>query len=274
MADPTKRATPDDTQTRFIAEMDRELMGWADPVARLRAALDADELELYCQPILGLRAPGGYPLGEVLVRLREEEQAMLPPGEFLPAFEHYGMMPELDRWVVSHALRHVQPGARIPRLSINLSAQTLVDDGFPQFVRQRLAASGVPGASILFEVEEADMLERTEAVAAFARAIKAVGCGLLFDGFGRRSVSFAPLKTLGFDFVKVDGVIIRQLARSKIAASKMNAIVRVGEAIRVGVIAECIEDDDTLALVTSVGAGFAQGFGIARPQPIAAALKA
>ena len=67
MADPTKRATPDDTQTRFIAEMDRELMGWADPVARLRAALDADELELYCQPILGLRAPGGYPLGEVLV---------------------------------------------------------------------------------------------------------------------------------------------------------------------------------------------------------------
>jgi EAL domain-containing protein (putative c-di-GMP-specific phosphodiesterase class I) len=274
MADPTRRATPDETQAGFIAEMDRELMGWADPVARLRAALDADELELYCQPILGLRAPGGYPMGEILVRLREEEQAMLPPGEFLPEFEHYEMMPELDRWVLEHALRCLNPRVRIPRLSINLSAQTLSNKRFPGFVRDSLAATGIQGSAIVFEIEEADMLERTEAVAVFARAVKGLGCGLLFDGFGRRSVSFAPLKTLGFDFVKVDGVIIRQLARSKIAASKMNAIVRVGEAIRVGVIAECIEDDGTLALVTSVGAGFAQGFGIARPQPVAAVLKA
>lgn len=273
MAAPPKQSTPDDTQSGFIAQMDRELIGWADPVARLHAALDRDELELYCQPILALKGAGGYPLGEILVRLREEEQAMLPPGEFLPAFEHYEMMPELDRWVVEHALRQLRAKARIPRLTINVSSQTLRDKRFPQYVGTALAAAGVPGASLVFEIEEADMLERTEAVAAFARAMKELGCGLLFDGFGRRSVSFAPLKTLGFDFVKVDGVIIRQLARSKVAASKMNAIVRVGEAIRVGVIAECIEDDDTLGLVTFAGAAFAQGFGIARPQPVAVVLK-
>ena len=266
--------TPDDTDGRFLAQMDRELIGWADPVARLRAALEQDELELFCQPMRALKAPGGHPIAEVMVRLREEEQAMLPPGEFLPAFEHYEMMPDLDRWVVAHAVRHLGPGARIGRLSINVSAQTLRDKRFPAFVGKQLAAAKLPGSALVFELEEADMLERTEVAAGFARALRALGCGLLFDGFGRRSVSFAPLKTLGFEFVKVDGGIIRHLARSKIAGSKMNAIVRVGEAIRVAVIGECIEDDATLELVRSVGADLAQGFGIARPAPIAAVLGA
>lgn len=266
--EPAMPASPDDTDSRFIAQMDRELIGWADPVARLRAALDHDELELFCQPMLALKPPGGHPVGEVMVRLREEEQAMLPPGEFLPAFEHYEMMPELDRWVVAHAVRHLGPGGRIGRLSINIAAQTLRDRRFPSFVAKQLAAAGLPGSALVFELEEADMLERTEVAAQFARALTALGCGLLFDGFGRRSVSFAPLKTLGFEFVKVDGSIIRHLGRSKIAASKMNAIVRVGEAIRIGVIAECVEDDATLELARSVGADLAQGFGIVRPAPI------
>jgi EAL domain-containing protein (putative c-di-GMP-specific phosphodiesterase class I) len=261
--------TPDDTDGRFLAQMDRELIGWADPVARLRAALEQDELELFSQPMQALKAPGGLPIAEVMVRLREEEQAMLPPGEFLPAFEHYEMMPDLDRWVVAHAVRHLGPGARIGRLSINVAAQTLPDKRFPAFVARQLAAAKLPGSALVFELEEADMLERTEVAAGFARPLRALGCGLLFDGFGRRSVSFAPLKTLGFEFVKVDGGIIRHLARSK-----MNAIVRVGEAIRVSVIGECIEDDATLELVRSVGADLAQGFGIARPAPIAAVLGA
>lgn len=268
MAKPTKPKTPDDTHNRFIAQMDRELMGWDDPVARLRAALDNDELELYCQPILSLARAGGYPMGEILVRLREEEQAMLPPGDFLPVFEHYEMMPELDRWVVRHTLSHLAAGAGPPRFSINVSGLTLHDEGFPAFVAAGLASSGVVGAALVFEIEETDMIERAEAVAVFARAMRDVGCSLLFDGFGRLSVSFAPLKALGFRFVKVDGAIIRQLTRSKVALSKMNAVVKVGNEIGVGVIAECIEDDDTLKLIRSIGAGFAQGFGIARPEPI------
>ncbi len=268
MSEPSKPKTPDDTHNRFIARMDRELMGWDDPVARLRAALDNDELELYCQPILSLARAGGYPMGEILVRLREEEQAMLPPGDFLPVFEHYGMLPELDRWVVRHAVALLAAGAALPRFSINVSGPTLHDKGFPAFVAASLAASGVAGRALVFEIEEADMIERAEAVAVFASAMRDAGCSLLFDGFGRRSVSFAPLKALGFGFVKVDGAIIRQLTRSKVALSKMNAVVKVGNEIGVAVIAECIEDDDTLGLIRSIGAGFAQGFGIALPEPV------
>lgn len=268
MAEPTRPRTPDETQTRFIAQMDRELMGWDDPVARLRAALDEDELVLYCQPILTLALPGGYSMGEVLVRLREEEQAMLPPGDFLPVFEHYRMLPELDRWVVRHALRQLAAGPSLPRYCVNVSGPTLHDEGFPAFVAEQLADTGVAGEALIFEIEEADMIERADAVAGFAKAVQRAGCRISFDGFGRRSVSFAPLKALGFAFVKVDGAVIRQLTRSKVALSKMNAVVKVGKEIGVGVIAECIEDDDTLALVRSIGAGYAQGFGIARPQPV------
>ena len=88
-------------EDQFLEKMSHELAGWSDPLARLREALERDELQLYCQPILSLGPKGGFTMAEVLVRLREEEAAMLPPGEFLPVFEHYGMMPELDRWIAS-----------------------------------------------------------------------------------------------------------------------------------------------------------------------------
>src|SRR3954465_7407428 len=95
--------------------MDSALVGWADPVQRLRTALDKDEFELFCQPILALQGGGErYPLAEVLVRLREEERALVPPGEFLPVFEHYRMMPQLDRWVVPRRVKRLAHGPPPP----------------------------------------------------------------------------------------------------------------------------------------------------------------
>jgi EAL domain-containing protein (putative c-di-GMP-specific phosphodiesterase class I) len=102
----------------------------------------------------------------------------------------------------------------------------------------------------------------------FANAAKALGCGVLIDGFGRRSVSFTPLKVLRVDFVKVDGVIVRKLLASDIARTKMNAILRVAEALRIGVVAENVEDDKTLAALRSLNVSHAQGFGLHAPQPI------
>jgi len=258
----------------FLRQMEREFTGWADPVARLHAALANDELQIFCQPILSLAPAGGYPMAEVLVRLREEEKAMLPPGEFLPVYEHYGLMPQLDRWIVRNALHHLSRGIGIARLSINLAGQTLLDASFPDYVSAQLAAAGVAPDSIAFEVDETDVMERHDAVASFAGAIKGRGCGLLFDGFGRRSVSFAPLKAMRFDYVKVDGIIVRQILRSETAATRLHAVARVGEVIGVGVIAECVEDPATLAAVRKAGAGYAQGFGIALPQPVTSILRA
>jgi EAL domain-containing protein (putative c-di-GMP-specific phosphodiesterase class I) len=257
-------------EERFLEQMNSELAGWSDPLARLRQALDHDELQLYGQPILSLLPKGGFAMAEVLVRLREEEKLMLPPGEFLPVFEHYGMMPELDRWVVSRVLRWLAgaPPGGFRTFSINASVQTIGDTEFPRFVANELRAKKVAPASLIFEVEEASVLARAGSAAQFAAAMKRVGCRVAIDGFGQRSVSFAPLKTLRVDFVKVDGSIVRNLLRSTVADQKLKAVVRVGEAIGVGVIAECVEETAILARLRALGVGYAQGFGIARPAPI------
>ena len=96
----------------FLERMDSELAGWTDPVRRLRDAIENDEFELYCQPILQFAGEERYPMAEVLVRLREEERALLPPGEFLPVFEHYRMMAQLDRWVVRHTIKRLARAIR------------------------------------------------------------------------------------------------------------------------------------------------------------------
>jgi EAL domain-containing protein (putative c-di-GMP-specific phosphodiesterase class I) len=127
---------------------------------------------------------------------------------------------------------------------------------------------GVADAGLLFEIDESDVLGRLDAAARFANAAKALGCGLLIDGFGRRSVSFTPLKVLRVDFVKVDGSIVRKLATSDVARTKLNAILRVAEAIGIGVVAECVESQEVLARLRSLGVSHAQGFGIYQPHPI------
>lgn len=254
---------------RFLERMDSELAGWSDPVARLKEALVKNEFELYCQPILALA--GGaerYPMGEVLVRMREEERALLPPGEFLPVFEHYGMMSQLDRWVVYHVMHRLSRGSRVPRFTVNVSGQTLEDPDFPLYVGAAMKKFGVVNTSLLFEIDESDVLARLEAATRFSNAVKALGCGVLIDGFGRRAVSFTPLKVLRVDFVKVDGGIVRKLLTSEVARTKMNAILRVAEAIHMGVVAECVEQQDVLARLKALNVSHAQGFGIYQPHPI------
>src|SRR2546425_10148468 len=172
--------------------MDSELAGWSDPATRLRDALRKNEFELYCQPILALSGKERYPMGEVLVRMREEERALLRPGEFLPVFEHYGMLPQLDRWVVFHVVQRLGRGSRVPRFTVNVSGQTLLDPEFLPYVAAATQKYAVPAASLLFEIDESDVLAKLEAAARFASAAKGLGCGVLIDGFGRCAVSFTP----------------------------------------------------------------------------------
>lgn len=253
----------------FLQRMDSELVGWSDPVQRLRTALQKDEFALYCQPILALQG-GGYPLAEVLVRLREEEKALVPPGEFLPVFEHYRMMPQLDRWVVRHTVKRLASGSRIARFSVNVSGQTLEDAEFPRFVAAQLASHQVAADRLVFEVDESDALLRPAAARQFSQAHRGVGGAVAIDGFGRRSVSFTPIKELGVQYVKVDGAIIRKLLSSEVAKTKMNAILRVSEALKFAIVAECVEDQDVLLRLKALGCAYAQGFGIYQPHPIEA----
>jgi EAL domain-containing protein (putative c-di-GMP-specific phosphodiesterase class I) len=252
----------------FLQQMDSELVGWADPVQRLRTAIDKNDFELYCQPILALQGAARYPLAEVLVRLREEEKALVPPGEFLPVFEHYRMMPQLDRWVVRHTVKRLAQGSRISCFTVNVHGQTIEDAEFPRFVATQLATNKVAAQRLLFEIDESDALLRLGAASQFAAAYRAVGGAVLVDGFGRRAVSFTPIKELGVQYVKVDGAITRKLLTSESARAKMNAMLRVAEALKFQIVAECVEDQDVIARLKDLGCGFAQGFGIYKPHPI------
>ena len=257
-----------------IDQTSADLAGFPRPGGRLRQAIDKDEFALFCQPILALSpdatGPERHPMAEVLVRMREEEQALLPPGEFLPVFEHYRMMPQLDRWVVRNTVRRLAAGSRIKRFTVNVHGQTLEDREFPRFVAGQLAANKVAAEALLFEIDEADTMARLEAVAAFAAAYHAQGGGVLIDGFGRRSVSFAAIKTIGADFVKVDGSIVRKLLTSEVARTKMNAVLRVGSALGYAVVAEFVEEQDVLLRLKALGVPYAQGFGVYQPHPIEA----
>jgi EAL domain-containing protein (putative c-di-GMP-specific phosphodiesterase class I) len=259
---------------KLMEHANAELAGWTNPQLRLSDALHKDEFALYCQPILALSGPERYPMAEVLVRLREEEKALLPPGEFLPVFEHYRMMPQLDRWVVSRVLRRIKAGSKVPCFCANLSGQTLEDLDFPKFFADEVKATGVPASSVCFELDETDVLAKPQAVARFTAAAKATGAGIVIDGFGRKAVSFTPLKALAVDYVKVDGSIVRKLLQSEVARTKMNAVLRVGQAVGFRVIAECVEEQDILMRLKALGVGFAQGFGIHHPQPIDAIAEA
>jgi EAL domain-containing protein (putative c-di-GMP-specific phosphodiesterase class I) len=253
---------------RLLEQMGHALAGWDDPPKRLRAALDKDELTLYCQPLRALQGRETHPVAEVLVRLREEESAMLPPGEFLPVFEHYRMMPELDRWVVRATVQRLARGSKVPRFSINLSGQTLDDPEFPRFVAGELMGAGIAPRALLFEVDENELLAKPEAVGRFSTAVRTIGIGLMADGFGRRAASFAPLRALVPDFIKVDGSITRRILASDAASRKLKAVVQVAESLGVGVVAECVEEQDILVRLKALGVGYVQGFGVFRPHPI------
>lgn len=251
-----------------MSEEEKTPFAWNDPAARLRKALKQDEFVLFCQPILALRDGGGFALAEVLIRQREEEQALLPPGEFLPLFEEHGMMPLLDRWVLVRTQQRIAGGCRVPRLAMNVAGQTLLDEEFPGFFAESVKRAKVPPASIVFEIDERDLVARPQAVKRFAERIRASGGGLAVSGFGRRLDSFEALEALRPDFVKVDGSIILKILRSTTSEGLLKAVLRVGASLRIGVVAECVEEQDVLLRLGALGVGYAQGFGVATPRPL------
>jgi len=257
----------------FLQRMDGLLLGWEHPAARLREALEYDHFRLYGQPVLALAGAGGVAFAEVLVRLREEEARLLPPGDFLPAFEHYRMMGELDRWVLRNALRWLGQGGAVRKLSVNVSSQTIEEPGFAPFVAMQLKLAALEPAALVIEIDESDALERRAACERFAAEMKGIGCELLLDSFARRAVSFEPVKALLVDHVKVDGSIVRNVLRSGSAAAKLKAILRIGQGTGLGVIAECVEDESVLVALEALGVGYAQGFGLRKPAPLEELLK-
>ena len=234
----------------------------------LREALVREEFELYVQPIVALDGRADWHMTEVLIRLRQEEKALVPPGEFLPVFEQLQMLPQLDSWVLRHVVQRHLYGKPGRSFSINVSAQTFENAPFMRLFRQIIDASGVAPKALLFEIEESDIVARGEAAQKFADGIHAVGGGIVIAGFGAQTLALAQLKALKPQYVKIDGSITRPIAYDNSCVFKCQSIRRLGESLGIGIIAECVETPEALERLKACGIAFAQGYGICRPYPI------
>lgn len=245
-----------------------------DTSRRILEAIENGAFSLFCQLIAPLVTNSGeYEHYEILIRLKEEEQNMMPPGAFFPLAEKYGLMPYMDRWVIQHVLQQValknRQGIREQNsiFFINVASATIRDPGFPAFVATALQEHGVMGNVLCFEVLNAELSLAHAAVAEFARQIRLCGCRVALGGFGRSGVSFDLIRGFQIDFLKIDGSIIFDLLRDPVALDKVVAINRVTKKIGVKTIAEMVENEETIAKLREVGIDFSQGFGISQPRP-------
>jgi diguanylate cyclase (GGDEF)-like protein/PAS domain S-box-containing protein len=243
---------------------------------RLQHALRDGRFLLYTQSIVAL--PSGNERGpamEVLVRLAGEDGSIIAPGEFLKAAERYRLMSLVDRWVVQTALAALARGAikLAPgrSLSLNISGQTLGDAQFLEFVVDCLDRTGVQPAQVCFEVTEASVVANLEHARRFIGVLHGMGCTFALDDFGSGLGSFANLKTLAMDYLKIDGVYMRNLARDTVNQAMVSAMIKLARTLDFKVIAEQVEDAASLEAAQRMGIDFIQGYAISRPEPLQAA---
>jgi EAL domain-containing protein (putative c-di-GMP-specific phosphodiesterase class I) len=264
-------AAPADLPLRVAAVAAETEAERDDEIARLRNALTRDEFCLFFQTIEPVGAKGvAIPFREILLRLKAEEEGMMPPGSFLPAAEEFGMLPDLDRWVVRHLLgwARIESSRQQAVYSVNIAAQTLADREFPAFVKRALLDFGLPGSLLCFELKETDMLQQTADANWFIEQLRAEGCTHAICGFSGSRASFDLLRQVPVNFLKIDGGLILSMRRSAVDLARVKAIHRVAQTIGMSTVAECVEEEQTLSELRLIGVDFAQGFGISRPQDL------
>jgi diguanylate cyclase (GGDEF)-like protein/PAS domain S-box-containing protein len=242
---------------------------------RLQSAIKENRFELLAQPIVAATEfVKGGPALEVLLRLQDDNvQGGIAPTEFLRAAERYRLMGDVDRWVVQTAFTALgRGGIRLPEgrsLAINLSGQTLGDPQFLEFVVDCFDATGVTPQQICFEVTENSVIVNIEHARRFIGVLHGMGCRFALDDFGRGISSFANLKNLALDYLKIDGSFIRNLASDTVNQAMVAAMVKLARTLNFKVVAEQIEDDSALEAARRMGVDFLQGFQLGRPQPLA-----
>ena len=240
---------------------------------RLQRALKENGFELYVQPIvaMGGRNRNG-PAAEVLLRMRDEGGSSILPVHFLASAERYQLMSHIDRWVVQATLTAIAGGA--PHLpagrtcNINLSAQTLGDDDFLEFVVDVLDHTGVSPDRICFEVRESAVVSQLDQAQRFIAVLHGIGCRFALDNFGSGIGSFANLKNLSLDFLKIDGTYTRNLETDSVNREMVAAMVKLARTLDFLVVAEQVEDQTSFESLRELGVDFVQGYAVERPRPL------
>ena len=265
---------------------DRELAiqrGQMQWIARLTPALEENRFRLYYQPIVKSTQASSSEEEhyEILLRLVDETGNLVMPGAFIPAAERYNLMHRIDRWVIRTLFATVgeqyrenmnpsqlHPGVRDCVYAINLSGASLNDDQLIDFVRKELTLHQIPPQMICFEITETVAIANLAQAAQFMRSLKQIGCLFALDDFGSGMSSFAYLKNLPVDYLKIDGGFVKQIVDEPIDLAMVEAINHIGHVMGIQTIAEFVENQSILEKITAIGVDYAQGYSIAKPRPL------
>jgi len=243
---------------------------------RLSRAVDEGHFQLYAQRIVPL-APDTLtrPRCEILLRLPDERGGMETPDVFLPQAERYRLTPAIDRWVVRQTVALLgrwhrdHPECELPLCSINLSVSSLDDDGLIPGVREYLAEQRLPPGVLCFEIGEAAALGNFAQTVRLISEIRAAGCGVGLDDFGNGLTSFAHLKALPVDYVKIGGHYVRGVLEDPVYGTLVSTVNQIGRILGITTIAEEVETEPVLHKLRALGVGYAQGHAVAPPEPLA-----
>ncbi|NOY61956.1 MAG: EAL domain-containing protein [Gammaproteobacteria bacterium] len=241
-----------------------EDMGWA---ARVRETLEADRMQIVYQPIVATknRVINSY---EVLMRMRCEDGTIILPGGFLPAAERFGLIHSLDRWMVTQSITRLgQLHAANQRVhfAINLSGRAFEDATLLPLIRELLQDSAIDPSTLTFEITETATIANLSAAVKFIGNLKDIGCNFALDDFGSGFSSFYYLKHLPVDKLKIDGSFVQGLADAPVDQAMVQSINQVAHALGKETVAECVENEETLKLLTQFGVDYVQGYHVGKP---------
>ena len=255
---------------------DAQLAQWQGQmqwVAKINQALEEDRFRLYFQPIIPLeRRDDKRDCYELLIRMEDKDGRLVLPGAFLPAAERYNLATKLDRWVIDTAFRWLNSHPRhLQELSlcfINLSGHSLGDPELLQFVSQQFDEMHVPSRKICFEVTETAAIANLPSATHLIRKLRQRGCQFALDDFGSGLSSFAYLKNLPVDFLKIDGLFVKDIVEDPIDMAMVRCINDIGHVMGKQIIAEFVENKAILGKLRQIGVDYAQGYGISQPKAI------
>jgi len=244
-------------------------MQWS---VRIPSALEKDRFVLHCQKIYPLDANSPEaPRCELLVRMLEEDGSLILPGRLIPAAERFRHMPEIDRWVIHNALKLIaQHGKQLglAAYAINLSGQSLGQEDLLDFVKREILRSGVKPGLVTFEITETAAIRNISHAARFMTELKKMGCQFSLDDFGSGLSSFGYLKMLPVDYLKIDGSFVRNMVHDEHDHSIVVAITQIAKTLKIGCVAEYIENEATLLALKEIGVDYGQGYYLHRPEAL------
>jgi PAS domain S-box-containing protein len=242
-------------RTRLAREL--AAVSW---VGRIREALDEGRLVLYSQPIVPLR--GGVPSAELLLRMIGRDGEVIGPDAFLGVAERYGLITEIDQWVVKQAVHLAASGRHV---GVNLSAESIVTIDMLSFIENEINAAGADPSNLVFEITETSLMRDIEKGQSFTNGVVGLGCSVALDDFGTGYGTFTHVKKLKVKYLKIDIEFVRGLASSPENQAVVKAIVNLAQGFGCETVAEGVEDGDVLAMLGELDVDYAQGFHLGRP---------